>query len=140
MPDSGAHAGFFLKENFMSYRSEVAVGMRREACERLFSLAAAAKTAEKTSAVGTPLELLEEAVRTDIDLQKDGQWSVLHWNEISWYVGKSDVGFVQRFIDELDEVQFLRFGEDLNDAEVVDRAPVCLISYERRIFPITELR
>ena len=120
------------------YCSEVAYAMPQKDCDRLFAAAAAYAEEHpecRTEPLGNPIELLVQAVRRDFRVRSLGEnWSVLYW---AWFEGwtraRKDVAFVSEFADALDRVQFLRVGEQLDDTECRDDAPVRLIGVHAAI-------
>ena len=127
----------------MGYRSDVAAGIRREDCRRLFAAAhkeslrpSNPKKARCYDENGSPEDFLASAVVTEHDRGSDGLWTTLKWLNIKWYPQYEAVKFIESFLKGLDEYQYIRFGDDVDDVEVRDTSPVWLIDTRREIIVV----
>ncbi len=85
----------------MGYRSKVRICTKKESMERL----------EK--------ELKEKDLFIPYDfeqLNEDGT-KIVGWDWIKWYPEYDDISFIEHFIYDLDDYEFARVGEDIEDVE-----------------------
>lgn len=104
----------------MGYRSEVAIALPKKEMDRLFEAAKAAShtaEAQKVYEGSTPERLLKYADRLESSTAL-GDWSVIHFQDIKWYTPfYRDENFVMDFVEQSENVQFIRLGEDPSDVE-----------------------
>lgn len=123
----------------MGYRSDVAIALRKDECDRFLAAAHAESLhptqgrGENYDEYGTPDDLLDGAVRTEHDKGADGCWSVLQWEWTKWYDGFACVDFVMDYIRSVRERDFLRIGENTDDVEHESTLDFWLLDVERRI-------
>lgn len=125
----------------MSYLTDLAVAMRIEDFERLVKEAheesvhpSAPDLDADYDEHGSPESVIEAGIRRVHRRGTDGDWVSLLWEGADWNdLRYGGVRFVSRFIRDLGEYQLVRFGEDPEDCEVVDLAPVSILGTSRRI-------
>ena len=96
----------------MGYRSNVRILITKEDFDKLLQ---GCKT-RNIDLLDTE-NLQVNTTRTGIDFETKNkiEYKYFGWDDIKWYTEFEDVGYIDGFIRELDEVHFIRIGEELDD-------------------------
>lgn len=99
----------------MSYYSDVGIALRIDDYERLKE--AFAERAGQDDAFS--FQEVESFADDFFDLD---DYVVLVWHSVKWYGEMPERLFIEHFLKQLDEYQFLRVGEDSKDVEYENKA------------------
>lgn len=98
----------------MGYYSDVSIAIKKADMECLKS-----QLAKKAFTPDVPINILNFVLNAIKDGQQDNDnnISVLSWYSLKWYKEFPEIQFINKFLNTLDEYEFIRIGEDEEDIE-----------------------
>ena len=95
----------------MGYRSDVALGLRKVDFEEMMKKV---ELIEKQDVKKEVLSLIEEGKKNV--KQSYDSFVILYWESIKWYESLyPEIKFIMNFIEDLEEYDYVRIGEDTDD-------------------------
>ena len=95
----------------MGYRSDVALGLRKVDFEELMKRV---ELIEKQDVKKEVIELIKDGKKNIKQSYTD--FVVLYWESIKWYENMfPEIKFIMNFIEDLEEYDYVRIGEDTDD-------------------------